>query len=110
MSRQNLIQFRDSALKGELEAFCALTNREPGPTLRALVRLFLADGVEIAELRLTQNLWEAEEATLDESARTAGYRAGREAACRALVAGRARRGRQPDSQDDTSAEGHQSGG
>ncbi len=63
--RPGFIQFTDLELKEKLQKFCKQTNRETAPTLRAILRLFLEDGDEASEYRLTRGLWEVSPAEVE---------------------------------------------
>ena len=47
-------------LDAEFTRFCELTNRDPNDVIRRVLRLFLADGPQQAELRLTRQLWQGD--------------------------------------------------
>ena len=66
MARQAFISFRDDEIKQLLEDFCAQTNRDVPHTLKAIVRLFFADGFDMAELRLAQGVWRVDPVDLEQ--------------------------------------------
>ena len=53
---------RNVALPPDLDktvrSFCATTHRTEAHTMRAIIRLFFAEGPEMAEKRLIRNLWD----------------------------------------------------
>ena len=62
----------DDALHAALAEFCKGTNREAVDTTRRVLWLFLADGIDAAEARLTRGVWEkSEKRTRDALARLA---------------------------------------
>lgn len=53
----------DEELDRLLRDFCELTHRAEAHTVRAILRMFFADGLATAERRLIAKLWESEETT-----------------------------------------------
>lgn len=47
-----------AGLDATLREFCAVTRRQESHTIRGIVELFFADGVELAERRLSSGVWD----------------------------------------------------
>jgi len=59
MARKRLRGVRlDPELDEWFAQFCELTHRDPSDVIRTVLHLFLVDGPQAAELRLTQRLWD----------------------------------------------------
>ena len=56
--RQFGLRFETAKQEAEYESFCRNTTRDELGTLRAIVKLFFADGPLVADNRLCSDLWE----------------------------------------------------
>lgn len=55
--KQLQVRLKDG-LHAMLEAYCVRWHREPADVVRAVLHMFLASGVDVAEERLLQGVWE----------------------------------------------------